>query len=317
MRWGRREPHRPALAALALLAAVACGGSAPRGAGPGTTEPSATATPPTTVSASPTPSPTSSPAGRPYVIGVIGDYGVDAQPVRQVVRAMTRFNVGRPLDAVLTTGDNAYCCGTRTQAEFARRMLTPFRRVGTPVHPALGNHDVRTEDGAAFMRVFGVTKRWYTVNVGPVQVVVLDSTKVSSATQLTFLKNVLAAPRPRPFRVVVFHHPGWSCSAHAPHTGVVERWAPLFGTKVDLVLTGHNHTYERFKAASGVPYVTTGGGGAGLYSSARVACRGLHAVQYLKTVHHAVRLVATGNALRIEGVGVDGKAFDSVTVRPR
>ncbi|HVF05813.1 MAG TPA: metallophosphoesterase [Frankiaceae bacterium] len=316
MRWRPREPRRPAPAALALLTALACGGPAPREAAPATTGPSATTSPSVSVSASPTPSPTPS-AGRAYVIGVIGDYGVDREPVRRVVRAMTRFNRTRPLDAVLTTGDNAYCCGTRTQSEFARRLLAPFRTTGTPVYPALGNHDVGTEDGAAFMRVFGMTKRWYTVTIGPVQVVVLDSTKVSSATQLQFLRNVLAAPRPRPFRVVVFHHPGWSCSAHNPHTGIVERWAPLFGTKVDLVLTGHNHTYERFKASTGVPYVTTGGGGAGLYSSAGVACRGLHKVQYLKTAHHAVRLVATRTSLRLDGIGADGTTFDSVTVRPR
>ena len=329
MRWRPREPRRAARtlpAGIALLAAVACGDSAPRGAGPPAAEPSPTTSATPSVSgsstASPDDPPTSPPAlatdpGRPYVLGVVGDWGVDREPVRQVVRAMTRFNGARPLDAVLTTGDNAYCCGTTAQSQFARRMMTPFRAARTPIYPALGNHDVGTENGAAFMRVFGMTKRWYAVNVGPVQVVVLDSNRVSDAAQLTFLKNVLAAPRPGAFRVVTFHHPGWSCSAHNPHTGVVERWAPLFGTKVDLVLTGHNHTYERFRASNGVPYVTTGGGGAGLYSSAAAACRGLHEVQYLKTAHHAVRLVATRASLKLEGIGVDGKAFDSITLAPR
>lgn len=298
-----REPRVTAAVALALAALAAC---SPSG------RPAATGTPSVTVSAkpAPTPSATPSPAERRHVIGVLGDYGVDAPAVRQVVRAMLRFKA----DAIVTTGDNAYCCGTTAQAEFARRMLAPLR---APVHASLGNHDVATEGGAAFMRVFSMTRRWYTVDVGPVQFVVLDSNRTADAAQLAFVKKVMAPPRPGSFRVAVFHHPGWSCSAHRPDPGVVKRWLPLFGTNVDLVLAGHNHTYERFQAADGTPYVTTGGGGASLYASARPACRGSGTVRALKTVHHAVRLVATASSLRLEAVGVDGVAFDSVTIDPR
>jgi len=311
----RRRPREPlALAALALAAAVACAPPAdPPAARPTTPPPtpSATAarTPATTVLGTAT--------TKPYVVGVLGDWGIDTPAVRQVVQAMTRFNGGRALDAVLTTGDNAYCCGTDAQSRFARRLLAPLRLAGAPVHPALGNHDNATEGGAAFMRVFGMTRRWYTVNVGPVQFVVLDSNRTSSATQLTFLKGVLAKPRPGRFRVVLFHHPAWSCSAHGPDPGVRDRWLPLFGTRVDLVLAGHNHTYERFRATNGTPYVTTGGGGARLYASAGAACRGTGKMQYLKTVHHAVRLTATATSLRLEAIGVNGVAFDTITLAPR
>jgi hypothetical protein len=319
MAGARREPRRLALASLALAAAVACGSS---GSG-GTAAPSVTAAP-TTAAPSTAAEPRLSAAvvtpapGPQTVIGVIGDYGVvGSTALPQVVTRMTRFNGGRALSAVVTTGDNAYCCGTETQAAFARKALAPLRLQGAPVYSALGNHDVQTEGGAAFMRTFPQAKRWYTANVGDVQLVVLDSTRTGDATQLRFLKAVLAAPRPRAFRVVVFHHPAWSCSAHGPDAGVRERWLPLFGTKVDLVLAGHNHTYERFTSASGVPLVTTGGGGAQLYASASPACRGAGRLAYLKTVHHAVRLVASGSSLRLEGVAVDGTVFDTVTVRRR
>ena len=314
----RRRRRELALAAVGLALVTACNGAAPRGSAP-----SPTATVPATVPATPSPTPSTQETanltdpGRPYVLGVIGDWGVDDTPVRQVVRRMTRFNGPRRLDAVLTTGDNAYCCGSDSQSRFAWRMLAPFREVRTPIHPALGNHDVVTEGGAAFMRVFGMTRRWYTVEVGPVQVVVLDSTRVSNATQLAFLKNVLSKPRPGAFRIVTFHHPGWSCSAHSAEPNVVAKWLPLFGTKVDLVLAGHNHTYERFTSSAGTPYVTTGGGGARLYSSARAACRGSGRIRYLKTAHHAVRLVATRAELRLEAVAVDGTVFDELTLTPR
>lgn len=314
----RREPARLAAAAAALLAVAACASSPdPRGAAPSVSAPATTAPGTAAQDRAQAPAAVATGTTTPSVIGVIGDYGVTGSPVGDVVARMLKFNGGRKLTAVVTTGDNAYCCGSESQTRFARQQLAPLRLQGAPIYSALGNHDVATEDGAAFMRTFPQAKRWYTVNAGNVQFVVLDSTKVSSSAQLTFLKNVLAAPRPRPFRVVVFHHPAWSCSAHSPDEGVRTKWLPLFGSKVDLVLAGHNHTYERFTAADGTPYVTTGGGGAKLYASAAPACRGAGKNAYLKTVHHAVRLVASTTTLRVEGVAVDGTVFDTVRLARR
>lgn len=309
----RSEPHRAGgLAAVAFtLLAVSCGPAGePRASSPAAT--------PTTSAPSTAVEPRVDPAAaRPYVIGVIGDWGVDAGPVRKVVKAMGGFNSGRPLDAVFTTGDNAYCCGTAEQSAFAWRMLSPLRLAGAPIYPALGNHDIRTGDGAPFMKQFRMTKRWYTVDVGPVQFLVLDSNRVTDAAQLAYIRSVLGKPRPGSFRVAVFHHAGWACSAHPPDPNVVKHWLPLFGTKVDMVLAGHNHSYERFTSGSGTPYVATGGGGAPLYSSSAAACRGPGKMAFIKTAHNAVRLTATDATLRLDAIGVDGVTFDSRVVRPR
>lgn len=310
-----REP-RLAACALALLAAVAC---TPSSGVPGAA-PTPTATVPSrpqVTPPSPSPQAPAVPVGRTYVLGVIGDYGVDDQPVRDVVKTMGAFNDGKPLDAVVTTGDNAYCCGSGSQSAFAYRMLAPLRRAGAPVYAALGNHDVVTDEGRPFMHVYGMTKRWYTAEVGPVQLVVLDSTRAADKEQLAFLKAVLAKKRPKAFRVVAFHHPAWSCSAHSPEAPVLNRWVPLFGRKVDLVLAGHNHTYERFTSPEGVPYVTTGGGGARLYPSSLPFCRGYGKAEFVNTVHHAVRLTVNRSLLVLEAIGLDGAPFDSVTIAPR
>lgn len=308
MRWRAREPRRAAFAVAALLALAGCRGGSPAPAASPHPTPSVTVT-----------SATASPAApeREYVIGVLGDWGVDDEPVRRVVAAMGGFNGGAPLDAVLTTGDNAYCCGTSRQSAFAKRVLGPLTSRGTPVYASLGNHDVATAGGTPFMEAFGMKHRWYKARVGPVEVVVLDANRTSDSSQLAFVREVVATPRPAPFRVVVFHQPGWSCSAHGPDDGVVSRWMPLFGDAVDLVLAGHNHTYERFEAKDGTPYVTTGGGGAKLYPSVRAACRGPLDVKFIKTVHHAVRLTATSRQLRVEAVDVHGAVFDKVTVTAR
>jgi hypothetical protein len=295
---------------LALLLLTGCTQSrpaAPASSGPPSPSPSVSASPP----ASP------SPAGRAYVIGVLGDYGIDEAPVRQVVALMAGFNGGRPLDAVLTTGDNAYGTGQPGEAAFAARMLAPLLRPGTRLYAAFGNHDVVTAGGAHVRRALRMPAAWYTARVGPVEVVVLDANRPTDAAQLAFVRKVLRAPRPAAYRVVVFHQPAMSCSFHGPDTRVVSAWLPLFRGRVDLVLTGHNHTYERFAAAGGTPYVTTGGGGARLYPSLPGACHGPGTARKLLTVHHAVRLTATADRLLVEGVGLDGVPFDSVTVRPR
>ncbi len=90
------------------------------------------------------------------------------------------------------------------------------------------------------------------------------------------------------FVVVFFHHCAYSTTAnHASEGGVREQWLPLFDNyRVDLVINGHNHIYERADVIrGGVPkktpigatvhaetdgttYVTAGAAGRGLYGFA-------------------------------------------------
>jgi 3',5'-cyclic AMP phosphodiesterase CpdA len=300
-----------ALAALAALAA--CSPGTPTTATPTTAAPT-TAAPTTAVPTAlpPTASASATPPAATTVLGVLGDFGVDAAPVRQVVALMRGFG---PLAAVVTTGDDAYPSGTPAQAAFARRVLAPLLGPGTRLYAALGNHDEVTGGGRPVMAALGIPARWYTARVGPVELVVLDANRPDDKAQLAFLRGVLARPRAAAFRVVVFHQPAAACSFHKPDPGVVRSWVPLFAGRVDLVLSGHNHTYERFAGAGGLPYVTTGGGGAALYPSSAPMCAGPARPVFFRTVHHAVRLTVTATTLRLDAVGLDGRTFDSVTVR--
>jgi len=286
------------LAAALVLALAAC-----------TSRP--VSAPPTPVPTMLSPSPTPAPApARPTVIAVFGDWGVHGGRAADVVRLMNGF---RPLDAVLTTGDNAYTAGRASEAAFARRLVEPLRGRGVPFYASLGNHDVATAGGRHVMRELGIPARWYARVVGQVEVVVLDSNAPSDPAQMVFLNGVLGAPRRAAFRVVVFHHPPASCSLHGPDRDVERAWVGLLHGRADLVLAGHNHTYERF-LVGGTPYVTTGGGGARLYPSLPGLCKGPGEAVFVKTAFHAVRLTATAATLTLEAVGLDGAPFDTVTV---
>ncbi|MEU1129441.1 metallophosphoesterase family protein [Streptomyces sp. NPDC005900] len=138
----------------------------------------------------------------------------------------------------------------------------------------------------------------YSFTYGNVGVVALDANDVSyeipanrgysGGRQTAWLDRRLGELRAAEgidFVVVFFHHCAYSTSTHASDGGVRDAWLPLFARhRVDLVINGHNHVYERTDAIKngevgrpvpvgastdpardGIVYVTAGGGGKDLY----------------------------------------------------
>jgi 3',5'-cyclic AMP phosphodiesterase CpdA len=106
--------------------------------------------------------------------------------------------------------------------------------------------------------------RYYRRAIGPVELYLLDSNDVDDA-QTTWLRRTLSRSRAR-WKLAVFHHPAFTCGAYESHPAVVARWVPLFERyRVRLVLSGHDHNYQRFAPRRGVRYLVHGGGGRGLY----------------------------------------------------
>jgi Icc-related predicted phosphoesterase len=87
----------------------------------------------------------------------------------------------------------------------------------------------------------------------------LDPTRLDD--QIDFLTQTLAdTDLPT---IVVFHHPPYSCGSYGHDESIQENWVTRFDDDVFLVLSGHEHNYQRFED-SGTTYVVTGGGGAAL-----------------------------------------------------
>ena len=87
----------------------------------------------------------------------------------------------------------------------------------------------------------------------------LDST-ASMTAQKTWLQSALAASD-APWKVVAFHHPPYSSALHGSTPAM--QW-PFASWGADLVLTGHDHSWERIETG-GVTYIVDGLGGAGRY----------------------------------------------------
>ena len=174
---------------------------------------------------------------------------------------------GRPaFDMILTTGDNAYRSGTNEQ--FQDNFFDVYARIfpNTPVWPAYGNHDARRW---AFFRIFSLpeqaesggvpsaTEHYYSFDNGELHVVMLDSFDGAhdpDDDMLQWLRRDLAA-NTRKWTIAVFHHPPYSKGSHDSDDGydsrgrmfhVRENVLPVLEEYgVDLVLTGHSHSYER------------------------------------------------------------------------
>lgn len=190
-------------------------------------------------------------------------------PVK-VRNGFRRYNNGQPLDGIILLGDNAYPRGTDSEYQVAFFGLYRRELGSTPLWPCVGNHDL---DGA-YPHLFtvpseghaggGVPSRnplYYSFTIAHVHVIVLDpwmswwetttDPKHPAWTkQVAWLKRDLAAGR-HPWTIVVNHFPlfcdgDYNSDTNGPLKLLREQLAPLLEEAgVDLVLAGHDHTYQR------------------------------------------------------------------------
>jgi 3',5'-cyclic AMP phosphodiesterase CpdA len=222
---------------------------------------------------------------------------------------MTRWAATHRVDALVTTGDNVYPDGD--PARFAAVLDAPYAelRRTRPLWVTLGNHDVEDGHGPAQLRHLRLPKLPYERRLGLVQLLFLDGNRVNDS-QTRWLRKRLDSSEPR-LRVVVFHQPAYSCSRHGRTRSVQRRWVPLLErARVTLVLSGHDHNYQRFTSPRGVTYVVTGGGGNGLYR-VRPGCERTVRQEAGVAAYHFVGVETAGERLRLTAVSADGTVLDT------
>jgi 3',5'-cyclic AMP phosphodiesterase CpdA len=244
----------------------------------------------------------------------IGDFGVGGETQLRRGAAMERFAATRPVDALATLGDNDY---TESPRAFRRNWTRSFGWVaksGREVAGTLGNHDVRVRRGRYQFDLLGMPKRYYKRRIGDIDLFVLDSTRIGGR-QTRWLNRRLAAAA-APWKVILLHHPPYTCGAYRSHPEVIRRWVPLFGRhRVDLVLSGHDHNYQRFAPRRGVTYIVHGGGGARLYELER--CPRSYPRRVVgRKVHGWVYLRSRPGELRVRAIGPRGGRRDAFSIYP-
>jgi alkaline phosphatase len=230
------------------------GGSGMGADGASATASHAGAVPATASPARPARSPdgaTDSPPRDPVLVGA-GDIGRCDSEDDDATAAL----VERLPGIVFTLGDNAYERGSPD--EFRDCFGPSWGRLRDRIElPAPGNHDHETDGALGYRDYFGAVAvrdgtTWYSREVGAWHVVVVDSTcaKVEGgcgpgSPQLEWLRTDLAASGSR-CTLAIVHHPRFSSGDHGSDASVAPFWDVLHAAGADLVLSGHEHDYERF-----------------------------------------------------------------------
>jgi acid phosphatase type 7 len=150
---------------------------------------------------------------------------------------------------VLTLGDNAYPDGTAQ--DFNQRYHPTWGAFRSKTSPSPGNHDYHTPGAAGYFGYFGprAPAPNYTYVLGRWRVVSLNS-ETNRAAARAFLQNTLGDDE-HLCELVYYHHPRWSSGEHGSDPGMDGIWDVAVAHGVDVVLNGHEHSYERFAKLNG------------------------------------------------------------------
>ena len=155
---------------------------------------------------------------------------------------------------VITLGDNAYPGGSIS--EFIRCYDPTWGRVRARTFPSPGNHEYVTGGAAGYFEYFGEAagdpeKGYYSFDAGEWHLISLNSNcgEVggcgAGSPQERWLRADLAASDARCV-LAYWHHPRFSSGEHGNHASMRPFWQALYDFGADVVLSGHDHDYERF-----------------------------------------------------------------------
>jgi len=201
-----------------------------------------------------------------FRFAVLGDMGTGKKEQFAIAEQVTRYHDERPFDTVLMLGDNIYSSGKAS--DIAAKFELPYAALlqrGVKFYAVLGNHDVRKGRSVQInygnFNMGGRTYYSFTKADGLIEFFALDSTSFNGE-QMLWLEGALAASRAR-WKIPFFHHPLYSSGkTHGSDEKLRAKLEPLFVKHgVAVVLSGHDHFYERTKPQQGVLYLVCGASG--------------------------------------------------------
>lgn len=156
--------------------------------------------------------------------------------------------------AVLLAGDTDN--GGQTPIESYRQIYQgTYDRFLAKIYPCPGNHDAKSEPAfSGYCEFWGAAahapEMYYSFDLGGWHIVSLDSVTFAAggakaAAQLAWLKKDLAENPNAPI-LAYWHYPYFSNAKHGGQPKMKPFWDTLYSHGPAIVITGHNHIYERF-----------------------------------------------------------------------
>jgi hypothetical protein len=290
------------------------------------------ATPTPTNTPTATPDSTSTPIAGDLTFAVIGDYGDGSSAEDSVATLVASWDP----DFVITTGDNNYSDGAAETiddhiGQFYSQFIGNYQGdygSGSPTNrfwPSLGNHDWRSLscDGSdcsgPYFDYFTLpgNERYYDVDLGLVHLFAIDSDgrepdgDLPDSVQGKWLQNGLSASDSC-FDVVYFHHPPYSSGNHGSDEDM--RW-PYADWGAEVVMSGHEHSYERLDA-SGFPYFVNGAGGKSLRDFLHIGTlpAGVTSEVRYNADYGAMLVIASDTAMTLQFFNTASTLIDELTI---
>lgn len=244
-----------------------------------------------------------------------GDIGMCGRPeVAQTARLVAGLEGN-----LLLAGDLAYFQGTA--ANFRDCFDPSWGQFRSRWHPVPGNHEYESAGAAPYFAYFGEAAGpagvgYYSFTAGDWQILMLNSNIAATrgSPQWEFVRGELERQR-TPCTMAVWHHPLFSSGPNGATPAMRDMWALLETGRVEVVLNGHDHLYERFARqtstgaadpVNGIRQFTVGTGGAELYNFVRPT--GNSEERILK--FGVVRLTLRPGQVDWEFLAIDGSVGD-------
>jgi predicted MPP superfamily phosphohydrolase len=242
-----------------------------------------------------------------------GDMGTGEKEQYETGKEMEIVHGIFKFDFVIMLGDNIY--GRKAPEDFRRKfeeVYKPLLDEHVKFYASLGNHDDPNE---RFYKLFNMNgKRYYKISAKGVDLYALDSTYMDPP-QLEWLKRQLSASS-APWKICFFHHPLYSdAKFHGSDTDLRSQLEPIFQQDgVSIVLSGHEHVYERLKPHGGVHYFVSGSGGQLRRHDLRLSS---DTAKGFDTDRSFMIFEIDGDNLYFQAISRLGKTVDSGTIRRR
>jgi len=262
---------------------------------------------------------------------VLGDSGADTEEQRDVADLMRGINP----DIVIHTGDIDYASRIEDTLFAMYRDLLQSR----PFYFARGNHDLNHDWNAIFPPPNeNATGKGsiYSFDWGCAHFTCVDTNTdalAGAVGQLAFIDEDLAAAKSRGAKwlIIFCHEPPYTGGSYGRLERVAHEVIPPLADKhgVDLVLSGHDHNYQRshpvrgekrvdawhnpdFVQPRGTTYLVSGGGGHLLYGRDHMADQQF--TRRFVAMHHTVELEITPEKLSGRVVSIKLGVIDSFTI---
>jgi len=261
-----------------------------------------------------------------YVAGDIADCrkrpASESTAMRTAELLQTQFQADKQAGInsyVLTLGDNTYPIGR--PEEFSDCYQPTWGQFKQQTLPSPGNHDYGVPKALGYFNYFGELagperRGYYAKQIANWLILSLNSNIEGEAmqAQMEWLKQQLAGNKAK-CTLAFWHHPVFSSGGHGNNEIMLEAWKLLAQAKADLVLSSHDHNYERFAAMnangarddkSGILSFVVGTGGAKLTP---MFLAKEHSQVKDNSSYGVLKLVLKDKAYDWEFVGLSGQKF--------